>query len=149
MQPTISTDKKFVNPILQYDPETKLFRLMSDYYFCWGEGDNRKRIFIPAGFEYDKASVPKYLWGLARPDGPAEAAALPHDYTWLYRGKMPEGFFQVLIEGKWVNDPSPWTMRQTNNLFEKMLILGGFSPVKAKTYRLAVELFPPNWFKGF
>jgi len=61
---------------------------MEDYtYRRVIEGSRRVsfQIIVPLGFQWDGASVPRFLWSLSgiRPDGLVRAAALVHDY--LYR----------------------------------------------------------------
>ena len=42
-----------------------------------------KVITIPKGFEWDLASVPKFLWWLMSPDVDSEIAYLIHDYLYI------------------------------------------------------------------
>lgn len=151
-----STEENFVQPILQYDGESKLWRLKESYYFEWGKEGFRKRLYMAPGFEYDKASVPRLFWPIARPDGPWEAAALFHDRLYRDKGKFPhpnQFRFETLIQPEinvrplWVSDLSAWTRKDADDLLELMGKLGGakFPGV----YKWAVKLFPPNWFKGF
>jgi hypothetical protein len=147
---TFSSPGNFQMPKLQYDRKSGLFRLLETYIFTWeSQPGFEKRLICPAGFEYDKASVPRLLWGIARPDGPWEAAALFHDRLYRFKGKLPDGEFQVKLRGTWRNDPSPWTRRDADNLLEYMGVLGGASKFEAWKYKTAVQLYPPNWFKGF
>lgn len=146
---TIATEELFQQPVLQYDPKAKLFKLVEDYVFEYGNPRFRKRLIAPKGFEYDKASVPRLLWAIARPDGPWEGASLFHDRLYLFKGKLPAGEFQTFISGEWCNDPSPWTRKQADDLLEFMGKLGGASASEAARYKWAVKLFPVNWFKGF
>jgi len=46
-------------------------------------GDGALEILVPAGFRYDLASVPRFLWRLIAPFELGLAAATVHD--WLYR----------------------------------------------------------------
>lgn len=146
---TYSTPEKFDQPILQYDDKKGLFRLVVDYMFTWGPEGFKKRLICPAGYEYDKASVPRLLWGIARPDGPWEAAALFHDRLYAFKGKLPKGEFQTFVNGKWQDDPAPWRRSQADDLLEYLGVLGGASKMEAARYKWAVKLYPPNWFKGF
>lgn len=144
---TYSTAEDFLLPVVQWDEDTQLFRLYEHYIFEWGPANFRKRLSCPVGFEYDKASVPKLLWGIARPDGPWDGAALFHDRLYLFKGKLPKGEFQTQVNGLWVDDPSPWTRKQADDLLEYMGRLGGAN--NASLYKWTVKLFPPNWLKGF
>lgn len=148
---TYSTAEDFKQPVLQWDNKTRLFRLVEDYSFEWGPGNFRKLLQMRKGFEYDKASVPRPLWGIARPDGPWEAAALFHDRLYRDKGKFTpnEFMFYTQIDGRFVPDSSRWTRKDADNLLEYMGKLGGASAFQAWKYKTAVQLFPPNWFKGF
>lgn len=149
---TYSSAEKFAQPVLQFHSETNLWRLVEDYEFEWGDPTFRKRLFMAAGFEYDKASVPKLAWGVYRPDGPWEAAALFHDRLYRDKGKFPhlEYFRFETFDGTiWKVDPSQWKRRDADELLEYMGVLGGASRRHAALYRTAVRLYPPNWFKGF
>lgn len=147
-----ATQEKFLQPVLQYDDDTKLWRLIEDYTLEWGKSDLRKRLFIAAGFEYDKASVPRFAWGIFRPDGPWEGASLFHDRLYRDQGKFPhpdQFRFETQVEGKWLLDTSKWHRKDADELLEFVGVLGGASPFMAHIYRGAVEIYPPNWFKGF
>jgi Protein of unknown function (DUF1353) len=144
-----ATQEQFLQPVLQYDGKRDLYRLVEDYTIEWGRPHLRKRLQCAAGFEYDLASVPRLLWGLARPDGPWCGASLYHDRLYAFRGKLPLGEFQTLVNGNWCNDPAPWRRSQADDLLELLGLLGGASKSQAKEYKLAVRLYPPNWFKGF
>jgi hypothetical protein len=144
-----STAENFVQPCLQYNQKDKLWRLVEDYCFEWGDPCFRKRLICLAGFEYDKASVPRWAWAIARPDGPWEAAALFHDRLYLFKGKLPLGEFQTYVDGKWRNDTSPWRRSQADDLLAYAGQLGGASALEANTYKWAVKLYPVNWFKNF
>lgn len=157
MTVTRATAEDFQQPVLQFNDKSKLWRLVQDYEFTWGDPGFRKRLFMEAGFEYDKASVPKLAWGIFRPDGPWEAAALFHDRLYRDRGKFlhPDEFrFETqTIDPKgnqrWNPDSSGWKRKDADALLEYMGVLGGASKTDAKIYRAAVALYPVNWFKGF
>lgn len=144
-----TTAEAFEQPHLQYDQTRRLYRLVSDYTVEWGPPHLRKRLSCPAGYEYDKASVPRMLWPLARPDGPWDAASLFHDRLYAFRGRLPLGEFQTRLGDTWHNDPAPWRRQEADDLLAYFGVLGGASPFKAALYRWAVTLYPINWFKGF
>lgn len=149
MELTLSTPIIFRHPALEYNKDSRFWRLVRPYQFVWDVGVFQKRITIPAGFEYDKASVPRRLWCIARPDGPWEAAALLHDRFYLFKGKLPAGEFETFVDGEWYPDPSPWTRKQADQLLKYMGYLGGASEDEAYLYYCAVRLWPENWLKGF
>lgn len=151
----ISTQEKVVQPILQFDDKTGLWRLMEDFCFEWTDPKTgrRERIIIPAGRLYDKASVPRPLWGIARTDGPWELPSLLHDTAFFYLqhgGSFPSGIYQVRQpDGTWTDGPkrnqtwANWLLAFSAECTKRI------SKWEANEYRLAVTLYPENWFKGF
>lgn len=147
------TEEDFINPWLQYDTKRKLFKLLVDYSFEWGKPNARKKLYMASGFEYDKASVPKFAWGVFRPDGPWEAAALWHDrlYRDEFEFKHPELFRYETFNAltcKWEPDLSKWKRKDADALLAFVGRLGGASKLDSIIYQTAVAIYPPNWFKG-
>jgi hypothetical protein len=152
---TISTAEDFKQPILQFDDETGLWRLMVPYSFEWTDPKlkRREKLSFAAGGKYDKASVPRPLWGVARPDGPWEGPSYLHDNAFEYLkngGSFPPGMYQVQqADGSWIDGP------RRNQYWANWLLAYSaectkvISKWEANEYRLAVTLYPINWFKGF
>ena len=87
---------------------------------------------IPAGYESDGASVPKFFWRCVFPPGEPRAllAAFVHDY--VYR-EHPEG----------------WTKEEADATFFLLLREHGISPISAYLAYLGVKLFGgPAWRAG-
>ena len=84
----------------------------------WGE------LTVPAGFESDGASVPRFFWRAVFPPGDAAAlrAAILHD--WIYR-EQPEG----------------WTRADADNLFYEVLVGDGVPKRRALLAYWGVRLF--------
>lgn len=154
-----STSEDFKQPVLQYIGKKgvwpfrrRMYRLAEGYNFEWGSMEARKRIYMREGFEFDKASTPKFaaLLGFI-PDGEHEAASMVHDRFYRDKGKLtPHQFeYYVMIDGHWTADSSTWKRAEVDELFRHMCVLGGMSKPKAWIQTTAVKLYPPNWFKGF
>lgn len=79
---------------------------------------------VPAGFESDGASVPRFFWRIVFPPGDTRAlrAAFVHD--WIYR-THPEG----------------WSREAADNLFRRVLIEDGVSRSSAALAYYGVRLF--------
>ena len=60
---------------------TRRWVVLEDWYFTLPNGDV---IMIPAGFEFDGASVPKPFRGIISPVGPMFLGGLIHDYGYRY-----------------------------------------------------------------
>ncbi len=150
----ISTPEKFIQPILQFDDTSGLYRQVEDYCFQYGWRDHSvRRIIIPKGEEYDGASVPDLVPPvIARRDGPWLGGSAFHDYIWKHcqhGGTFPPGTYQIKVGDQWVDLPkmSQW---DSNILLALMArATKRVSWAQSEVYRWAVQLWPPNWFKGF
>lgn len=58
-----------------------------DWDCIWDYKGHSRRLFVPSGYIYDGASVPRIFWSITglRPDGAIRAASLAHDS--LFRSK--------------------------------------------------------------
>ena len=86
---------------------------------------------VPAGFESDGASVPRFFWRIVFPPGDTKAlrAAFLHDY--IYR-----------------THPAGWTKAQADDLFRKILIEDGVSRTSAALAYYGVRLFGGSSWAG-
>ena len=87
---------------------------------------------IPAGFESDGASVPRFFWRCVFPPGEPRAllAAFVHDY--IYQ-----------------THPAGWSKQEADYTFYLLLKDQGISPVSAYLAYLGVKWFGgPAWRKG-
>lgn len=149
---TYSTPEEFLQPVLQWRGKKNLWGLYEDYTQEYGPPGHRKRLFMAAGYEYDKASVPRGLWAVARPDGPWEGPSLWHDKLYQEKGefhKLDFFRFETQMGGIWRVDPGKWKRAWADDLLADFAILAGVDPVEANKYKWAVKSYPPNWFKGF
>lgn len=148
----LSTPALFIQPILQWRDDVRLWELKEDYCFQYGGRDrNVYRVIVKAGMLYDKASVPRPLWGIARADGPWEGPSLIHDYIWRWcknGGKFPAGTYQMKVADTWV-DKDRMSQWDSNMLLAMMGEGAGESNFECQLYRWAVQLCPVNWGKGF
>lgn len=155
-QTTFATEANFAQPVLQWDDEAGLWRLIFTYVFTWRDPKTGRleRIRIPAGYLYDKASVPRLLQGIARADGPWEGPSFLHDeaYRFLQKGGggFPPGMYEIqLPDGTWVDGPprdrlwADWLLRFAAKCTKKI------SWGERWKYWTAVRVYPPNWLKGF
>lgn len=81
-------------------------------------------LIVPAEFESDGASVPRFFWRLVFPPGDAQAmfAAILHDY--IYREK-----------------PKDWSRYDADRLFFELLKVDGVPKWRAKLAYWGVRLF--------
>jgi hypothetical protein len=101
---------------------------------------------IAAGFEYDGASVPRFLWtltGIER-DGLQRAAALVHDVMYRYEGRLPEDAQEIWSDGHLKWEPVPevrWMRAEADALFCRMLREAGVSVLKRRMMYRGVRTF--------
>lgn len=92
---------------------------------------------VPAGFEYDGASVPRVLWTLTGllPDGIHRPAALIHDYLYRQGGHCTR-----------YNLPFRYSRRHADRMFRRMLIDLGVMKWRVVILYLGVRLYGATSF---
>lgn len=118
-----------------------------EYTYDHKEGDKHYRFIVPEGFKYDGASVPRIYWTIVGflPDGLGRAAALIHDYIYVYKGKIPKGHLLVKDDsGQWVEYQGEWIRKRADKLFLSLLIKGGVPKIRRNLAYWAVKGF--GWY---
>lgn len=115
-----------------------LWRLEEDFEF-----EAAGRVFtIPSGYQFDKASIPSFLWGFPvnyTPDGLCTVPALIHDFL-----------CDLLTGGsEWLKErlgslPAPLSPFDTHHAFYLALLEYGVRPGKAKAMYVAVRNLGPK-----
>lgn len=84
-------------------PGESMWATQADYYVetPWGE------VFIPIGFRFDLASVPRWAWWLIAPFELSLVAPLVHDYLYHQAGYMDDG----------ISWPAVWDREDADDLF--------------------------------
>ena len=102
--------------IHEEDDRGNVYTLLESFYYCGIE--------IPAGFESDGASVPRFFWSTVFPPGDSKALrpAIIHDY--IYR-----------------THPTGWTRKMADENFHSLLVEAGISKYRAYKAYLGVRLF--------
>lgn len=122
-----------------------LFRLEEDWDFQFWDGCVYHCLTIPAMYEFDKASIPSFFWGLPfnyLPDGLCTVPALEHDFLCdLYYGGsdwLREKIGPLLkVETKFVHAHFYHRLREY-----------GVRPTKAKIMWQGVRKFGPgSWLR--
>lgn len=72
---------------ISHDPARGLWRLEQEYQYTHAG----YLITVPAGFEFDLASVPRAFWVFISPFDLSIVAPLLHDFLYHYRGDPPAG----------------------------------------------------------
>ena len=113
--------------IHQSDEQGNVFTLQENLTICW-----RGRVLsVPAGFESDGASVPRFFWRIVFPPGDNRAlkAAFAHDY--LYR-----------------RHPEEWSKKDADQMFFDLLRAGGIPCIRASLAYWGVRLFGRRSWQG-
>ena len=112
-------------PAVSYDPVARTWTLAEDFRRVI---DGREW-FIPAGFSFDLASIPRALWGLLASHELGVLAPLCHD--WLYRNGG-------LTPSAW---PVRYTRARADDLFLRQMKESGVSLLRRRAAYLAVRAF--------
>ena len=73
----------FVKPFV-WLIEPRRWRLVKDWCYTLNTGQNSTTIIVPRGFEFDGASIPRFLWFFLSPTGLLLIPGLIHDYGYKY-----------------------------------------------------------------
>lgn len=130
------------------------FILEEDYTYYWtmpGENaDNPSEkyvienwIIVKAGFRWDGASVPKFLWRFGfKTDGKHRAAALVHDFVYVYHGNLPDGaMISRYKEKSNQNQYGSLSREDADRLFGRMMKEAGVSKRRRNFMKWGVTWF--------
>lgn len=119
------------------------YLLVENYLYRWEYHGIIYSIEVPAGFEYDGASVPRIVWTLTGilPDGLQRAGALVHDFIYRYKGDLPVGSYCELSKGYAVPVGKLWKRSEADGLFRKMMKEAGVGKLKRYVMYYAVRTF--------
>lgn len=148
-----------------------MYKTTHDLYYIWAAEGYIRRIKVPKGFPFDGASIPEMgtfiTWVLPwfetiYPMGAHWKATAFHDFIWLYKGRIPLGTYEVLINNEWVEiekvpelackivQGQVFTFESSNRLFGRMLRDLNYPQKERRTMVWAVGTFigRRNWNKG-
>jgi hypothetical protein len=138
--------EKLPSVYVTYDTRRKVWVLMFDYKLSLPV-DKRERIdvSIPAGFEFDLASIPRPIWPLIGSFELSLVAPLIHDYFYQYTGR-PVYHRRILDNlpvpaGSW-HDVS---RAEADRLFLSLMLREGVTSWKSHAAYRAVRLFAHRW----
>lgn len=117
-------------------------KLHSPYRYTWEQDGQMVRLTVPAGFVYNGASVPSFLWSIYAPHA-LDRAAVFHDFIYRDNGILPFGAHQVQWNGSWTTITPIWTRSAADRLFEKHLAMDPQGPgwLRRKLARAMVRAF--------
>lgn len=83
----LSCDPSLAPVVVTYYVDEDYWALVEDYHLpCAGFN-----LRIPAGYQFDLASVPRFFWRVIAPFELSLIAPLVHDFLYQYKGHPPEG----------------------------------------------------------
>ncbi len=97
-----------------------ILTLLEDHTENW----NGRTFTVPAGFESDGVSTPRFLWTSISPKIHPATIRGGIDHDWLYR-QQPDG----------------WTRKDADKLFLDVIIQDGLSPLRARLAYTGLRLF--------
>ncbi len=119
-------------PRITYDVKKKIWITLYDFSH---EVDEYYTITIPKGFEFNLASVPRFLWVLIPPFELSISAPLVHDYLYRNKGKT---------------DQRSYIRAEADRMFETLMEREGVVLWKRKAAYLAVRVFGwVTWYQVF
>lgn len=76
-------------PLITYinEPGAPGYWLLAEAWYTQTLGST---VYVPEGFRFDLASIPRFLWPLVGPMELSIEAPLLHDYLYRHKGKLPQ-----------------------------------------------------------
>ena len=124
------------------------YRLVTDFVYLWEHKSQQLRLTVPSGFDYDGASVPRICWTITglRPDGLIRAAATAHGFLYRHSGNVPASNMQLALPAlrgqhfhKWQEIKTPWSRKQADKLFARIMRESGVGKFQRRLAYLAVR----------
>lgn len=112
--------------------DVQIYRSMQDYAYT-SDKLGGKQVVVPAGFQTDFASIPRFAWSLIDPEDIIIAhPSYIHDFLYSMRGTLTDGF--------------TYTREQADGVLREAMELCGASSIMRETVYDAVRNFgQPHW----
>ncbi|HKK94493.1 MAG TPA: DUF1353 domain-containing protein [Longimicrobiales bacterium] len=132
------------SPAMRLLAGNRCFRLTEDarYTWCHAADDHETlSLRVPEDFTHDFASVPRLLWWFV---GPVDLGLASIFHDWLYRhaGRV-ETLGRRTDDGAWEMIDTPWSRRDADRLFARIMREQGVSKLRRRAAFVAVQ-----WFGG-
>ena len=123
----------------------RIYVLTEPYTYTWVKDGFVNLLTVPRRFKCDLASTPRIVWSILGllPDGLIRAAAVLHDFIYGHKGKLPHGSHRRKKVGGvvWEFVSEPWTRKQADKLFARVMREAGVSKRRRRLAYLAVRVF--------
>lgn len=113
----------FTTPLKLEFGDGKTWKVTEEFIYRIGDENSPNLIHVPAGFETDFASVPRFFWRILPPTGEYGKAAVVHDY--LYATHQESGI----------------TKKDVDKIFLEAMGVLGVDEWKRQSMYWAVKLF--------
>lgn len=123
-----------------YDTRRKVWVLMFEYTIVINIRTELIEFKIPQNFEFDLASIPRWIWPLIGSFELSLVAPLIHDYLYQFRGKPVHHRDARYSWGK-----PTITRAEADKIFLDLMLAEKVASWKAKAAYRAVRLFAPRW----
>lgn len=132
------------SPAMRLLADNRCFRLTEDARYTWCHATDHHdtlSLRVPEGFTHDFASVPRPLWWFV---GPVDLGLASIFHDWMYRhGGRVETLGRRLDGAGWEVIDTPWSRRDADRLFARIMREQGVSRFRRRAAFLAVQ-----WFGG-
>lgn len=113
---------------ITYDSSKEYWRLVEDYELK----TSKSIIFIRSGFEFDLATIPRFVWPIIAPFELSIVAPLIHDFLYVCKGKVGNSIF---------------TREQADRIFLTLMKMEGVSWWRRSIAFRAVRIFGRVYWK--
>ena len=141
----LQPDESSLPPVyVTYFAAKKTWILLADYRLVYEDKPGKRMIefLIPINFEFDLASIPRFLWSIISSFELSIAAPLIHDYLYRYVGRPVHHDIQI-TDVEFVSQKI--TRAKADEIFYNIMILEGVPKWKAQAAFRAVRLFARRW----
>jgi hypothetical protein len=122
-------------PVVTFTGPGNVWRLEQDY----GYQDGANLITVPAGFQFDLASIPRIFWGLIAPFELSIVAPLLHDFLYKNGGNPAVGT---------IEPPRVYTRNEADQLFRRVMEIEGVPAWRRHPAYYAVRAFGGRAWHG-
>lgn len=142
----LQPDESNLSPVyVTYFAAKKTWILLADYRLVYEDKQGKRVIefIIPINFEFDLASIPRFLWSIISSFELSIVAPLIHDYLYRYEGNNP--FHKASSPTQEGLVSQRVTRKRADEIFYDLMILEGVPKWKAVAAFRAVRMFATRW----
>ena len=131
-------------PIYITRSKGKGWKTALDFTVCVDVDDRHVVMTVPAGYEFDLASIPRMFWFIIAPFELSLAAPLVHDFLYEFTGCVNPCWIEE--EGEWFV-PSIVTRKNADDIFDQLMKRSLIKDWRRRAAYRAVRMFSGNIWK--